>query len=127
MEKQKKLIVAPAAWGEAAADMLRNCFTVPGALEAVAHQVETGRAQLFTADDGGEIVAAFVLRVDGDEGVIVAANGPLSLIPALLPAMEQRFIGCRAVRVHTARPGLARVLTKHCGYGGQEIVLRKAI
>lgn len=125
MEKQKALTVAAADWGSPADELLAGCFTNAGALAQVRAQVESGQAQLFMADAGGEIVAAFVLRVDGVEGVIVAAAGPVELIPALLPHMEKRFVGCRAFRIHTARAGLARVLLAH-GYDGQEIVLRKA-
>lgn len=125
MEKQAQLIVGRAAWGAAAAELLRDCFTVPGALEQVAQQVKRGRAKLFLADDGGGIVAAFVLRTEGAEGVIVAANAEsIELLPALLPHIEARFIGCKSVRFHTARAGLARMMMAH-GYGGQEIVLRK--
>jgi hypothetical protein len=127
MENQKKLTIAPAGWGQVAADLLRECFTVSGALEMVGAQVESGRALLFTVDDGGGIVAAFVLRVDGTEGVIVAATGGLDLMPELLPLMEARFSGCSAVRIHTARAGLAKLLVARNGYGGQEIVLRKTL
>lgn len=129
MEKQeKKLTVAAADWGPVAADLLAGCFTVPGALATVARQVETGAASLFMADDGGEIVAAFVLRVDGDEGVIVAANSNegVDMIPVLIPNIEGRFMNCRAVRFHTARPGLAKLM-QAAGYAGQEIVMRKEL
>lgn len=120
------MTIAPASWGEVAAELLRDCFTVPGALELVAAQVEAGAASLFMVDQGDEIIAAFVLRVDGDEGVIVAASGPVSLILELLPHMEARFSGCRVMRIHTARPAVARMLSRR-GYGAAELVLRKVL
>lgn len=124
---EKVLIVAPAEWGTVAAELLAQCFTVPGALDQVAGQVQEGRAQLFAVDDGGGIIGAFVLRVDGGEGVLVAAAGKLDgadLLPLLLPQIEGRFIGCHAIRIHTARPGLVKLLGA-LGYSGQEIVMRK--
>lgn len=126
---EKVLIIAPAAWGEMLAAMLAACFTAPGALATVGAQVEDGRALAFTVDYCGEIVAAFVLRVEGAEGVIVAAAGRLDgvdLIPALLPHIEDRFTGCRAIRFHTERPGLARLMAA-AGYVGQEVVMRKEL
>lgn len=126
---EQVLTIAPADWGGVLASILAPCFTVPGALAAVGAQVADGRAVAFTADDGGGIVGAFVLRVEECEGVIVAAAGELhgvSLVPLLLPYIEQKFIGCRAIRFHTARPGLARVMQGR-GYKGQEIIMRKEI
>lgn len=125
---EKTLTIARADWGQPAADLLADCFTVPDALDKVARQVEEGAASLFTVDDGGAIVAAFVLRVEGDEGVIVAANSTegIDMFVALLPHVEERFQGCSAVRFHTARPGLAKIMQAH-GYAGQEVVLRKEI
>lgn len=126
---EKTLIVMAAEWGEVIAAILAPCFTVPGVLAAVGRQVEGGQALAFTADDGGEIVGAFVLRVEGDEGVVVAAAGKVDgvdLIHALLPQIESRFIGCRAIRFHTARAGLAKIMA-HYGYTGQEIIMRKEL
>lgn len=120
------LTIAQASWGEVAAELLRDCFTVPGALEKVAAQVEAGIASLFMVDQGDEIVAAFVLRVDGDEGVIVAFGGPVALSLELLPHMEARFSGVRVIRVHTARPGVAHLLARR-EYDAAEIVLRKVL
>ncbi len=128
MEKYpEKLTVLSAQWSPEAAELLRPCFTVAGALEQVGCQVESGRAVLFVAlAESGAMRAAFVLRVDGDEGVIVAAVGPLESLPALLPHMEKRFAGCRAVRVHTARPALVRIL-RAAGYLPQEFVMRREL
>lgn len=129
MEKPEKLTVLSAQWSPEAAELLRPCFTVAGALEQVGAQVESGRAVLFVAlAESGEMRAAFVLRVDGDEGVIVAAVGPLKSMPALLPHIEGRFMGCDSVRFHTSRPGVARLMAE-CGYTDDlpEIVLRKRL
>lgn len=127
MEKNQTLTIAPADWGDACAGILRACFAEDRALLEVGRQVVQGRALLFAAETGGEIVGAFVLRVDGDEGVIVAAAGHLdgvSLIPALLSHIESKFTGCRAIRFHTDNPAMARVMSRY-GYAGQEVVLRK--
>ena len=122
---EKILTIAPALWGAMAEEMLADCFTVPGALQDVAHQVETGRATLFMVEEGGDVLAAFVLRVyDNNEGVIVAAAGGIDTFVSCLPAVEEKFIGCKAIRFHTARPGLARVWER-LGYRPQEIVMRK--
>lgn len=128
-QAEKSLTIAPALWGQVLAGLLAPCFTVPGALDAVAGQVESGRAHAFSLDYCGEIVGAFVLRVEGREGVIVAAAGLLEgvdLTPIMLPHIESRFVGCDAVRFHTARPGMARLVAAH-GYVGQEVVLRKEL
>lgn len=126
---QKVLTVAPASWGPALAAILAPSCSVPGDLHSIGAQVESGQAVAFAVDDGGGIVAAFVLRVDGSEGVVVAAAGALgheSLISLLLPGIEARFVGCSAIRFHTERPGLARVMEKF-GYVGQEVVMRKEL
>jgi hypothetical protein len=124
---EKILTIARADWGAALGEILAPCFTRSAALAEIARQVEGGVAYAFTADDGGGIVGAFVLRVDGREGVILAAAGGLdgvALIPALLEHIESRFIGCDCVRFHTARPGMAQVMGR-LGYEGQEVVMRK--
>lgn len=121
--------VSPADWGDALAELLAPAFVSREALLGVGLQVVQGVASAFAVEDKGEVIAAFVLRVDGDEGVVVAASGKggdVRLIPALLPSIEARFVGCTAIRFHTARPGLARVM-KSLGYDGQEVVMRKEI
>lgn len=126
---EKVLTIAPADWGDALAEILAPCFDRADDLAEVGAQIVQGRALAFTADDGGSIVGAFVLRVDGYEGVIVAAAGHLdgvTLIPLLLPTIEAKFTGCKAIRFHTSKPGMARVMQQF-GYRGQEIVLRKDI
>lgn len=126
MEEPKRLTVQAVAWDEGAADMLRECFTVPGSLEAIAEQVQSGAAVLFVIEESGAAVGAFVLRVDGVEGVIAAAVGSLPMMVAMLPEIEARFFGCAAVRVHTARPALVKILRK-AGYMPQEFVMRREL
>lgn len=128
-QNQEVLTIAPADWGQVLADILAPCFASEQTLIAVGRQVVEGRAIAFTADNGGGIVGAFVLRVDGDEGVIMAAAGELravSLVPLLLPHIENKFIACKSIRFHTSRPGLAHIMSQY-GYAGQEVVLRKEV
>jgi hypothetical protein len=103
-------------------------------LENIKWQVENRIAELFVVrDEAGQMVMAFVLRVDengarGDEGVIVAAGGDaegVSLTDTMIPVMENMFKNCASVRIHTARPGLWRLLVNRHGYKPQEMVLTK--
>jgi len=131
MDQKEGLTIAAAAWSASIADMLQaagDCF------DEVRAQVERGTSQLFTVERGGAVIAAFVLRIDhiqgGDDGVIVAAagrGGDVNLTAAMLPFIEQMFIGCKRVRIHTARPGLAKILAARFGYRVDELVLSKEI
>lgn len=96
-------------------------------------QVDCEAAQLFTLHSAGDMVAAFVLRIDRiggrNEGVVVAAAGRVpgvDLTALMMPVIEKMFEGCQSVRVHTARPGLGRKLVG-MGYRVAELVLRKEI
>lgn len=95
-------------------------------------QVEQGAA-LFGVYQGETQIGAFILRIDhsaeGDEGVIVAGAGQLhgfDFLDGLLPHMEKLFHGVRSIRVHTARPSMARKLAA-LGYTAAEMVFRKAV
>lgn len=130
---QEVLTIKAADWAEADAAALASAFTVPGALDAVAAQVLAGTACLFHVLDAGEVVGRYVLRVDqlGDaaEGVVVAAWGSWqggALLPAVLPFIETQFRGIKAMRIHSARPGMIRRLAG-IGYQPQEIVMRKEL
>lgn len=127
-EKALTLTIAAAPWSVSVADLLAPCVASDAALIAIGRQVVGGVASAFVArNHDGFAVGAFVLRVDGDQGVIVAAAGDLqgvSLIPALLAHIEARFIGCRSIRFHTGRPGMAHVMGQ-CGYRGAEVVMQK--
>jgi hypothetical protein len=102
-------------------------------LADIEFQTENG-AQLFEVqDDAGQIVAAFVLRVDllacRTVGVVVAAGGNLpgvDLTAAIMPYIERLFIGIDAITVHTARPGLVRKLAPQ-GFRPVEIILEKQV
>lgn len=83
---------------------------------------------LFAVEHDGQDVAAFLLRQDGAEVVIVAAAGKLpgiSLLDVILPHIEATC-GARWVRIHSARRGMAKQLAKH-GYGVAEVVYRKGL
>ncbi|WP_293762599.1 hypothetical protein [uncultured Aquitalea sp.] len=85
-------------------------------------------AALFAVEQGGRDVAAFVLRWEGPECVVVAAGGSLpgvSLLDVILPHIEKNS-QAEFVRIHSARPGMARKLAQH-GYGVAEIVYRKGV
>lgn len=132
MAHDQALTIAAAAWSPAAADILTGAAP-RGSLPDIRHQVESGRAALFEVSQAGAVVAAFVLRLDpsesGTEGVIVAGAGrvrDIDLTVHLLPHIEARFNGCKAIRMHTDQPAVARKLARH-GYGLQELVLRKDI
>ncbi|BBF85398.1 hypothetical protein DLM_1782 [Aquitalea magnusonii] len=84
--------------------------------------------KLFAVEHDGADVAAFLLRWESSECVIVAAGGSLpgvSLLDVIVPHIERN---CRAdfVRIHSARPGIARKLARH-GYGVAEVVYRKEV
>lgn len=130
---EEVLTIAAAEWAEADAVALASAFTVSGALEAVAAQVQSGAACLFHVIDGAAVVGRYVLRVDqlGDsaEGVVVCAWGEWrggALLPVVLPYIEKQFRGVSALRIHSARPGMIRRLAA-IGYQPQEIVMRKEI
>lgn len=127
MENEQKILSVEAGdWGADAAELLQVSVRFPVAW--VGRQVERGEAKLFRVFDADRrLVSAYVLRVDEDEGVIVAAAGKWkggSLLQTVLPYIERQFIGVKAIRMHTARPGLCRQLVK-MGYAPQEIVMRK--
>lgn len=126
------LSIEPGAWGDAADFWIAQALqhATPGDIR---HQVEQGGASLFYIRAGVEIVGAFVLRIDqlpgGFEGVIVAAAAKVQgvdMIATCLPEIENKFIGCKTIRYHTARPELARYLSAW-GYAAREIVCRKEL
>ena len=127
---EKVLTVGPCDWSEPAARLIAMAVQHAAPLE-IRNQVQSGVASLFGVQVGGELAAVFVLRVDrdslGSEGVIVAAAGRVpgvDLTAVVLPHVEAMFRDCRAVRIHTARPGMARKLVR-AGYRPSEIVFAK--
>lgn len=127
---RQEITVRAVPWSERAAQVLAP--SVPSAcLDDLRAQVEAG-AVLFAVESGGETVGFYILRIDtapsGAEGVLVAAasvNADFDLTAQLLPHIEGQFTGCKSIRIHTARPGLAKKLTTRAGYQSAEIVLRK--
>lgn len=102
-------------------------------LADIEFQTENGAQLWEVQDDAGQVVAAFVLRVDllacRTVGVVVAAGGNLpgvDLTAAIMPCIERLFIGIDAITVHTARPGLVRKLAPQ-GFRPVEIILEKQV
>lgn len=132
MGEEVSITLAQAEWSDAA-ERLVPLALQHASVEEIRHQVESGLARLYHVEEAGEVRAVFVLRVDhdvdGSEGVVVAAAGGrrgVDLTRALLPHIEALFVGCRAVRIHTARPGMARKLAA-MGYVPREVVFGKKI
>ena len=119
-------------WTAADDELIRPALQYATPAE-VRYQVEAFGAELWHVMDGGEVIAAYVLRVDsgpdGDEGVIVAAGGKLAgfdLTANVLPHIEAMFKNCKSVRIHTARQGMAKKLVGQ-GYRLQELVFTKGL
>lgn len=126
--REKVLTIAPREWSPEVAALLARAFT-HGNPEVIGDEVRDGRAGLFGVCQGDTLGAVFVLRVDGDEGVIVAAAGEVpgvDMTAEVLPHVERIFSDVRRIRIHTSRPGLAKKLTRQ-GYGAAEIVLFKEL
>lgn len=126
---QKVLTVEPCEWSAQVADVLARAFT-HGNTHDLGRDVRDGRAALFGVRQGGELAGAwFVLRIDGDEGVIVAAAGAVpgvDLVADVVPEIEGMFRGVRRIRIHTSRPGMVKKLARQ-GYGAAEVVLFKEL
>ena len=129
---KKSLTIHPAKWTAETEDFISLALT-DATLDDIKHQCENG-AQLFAVlDEDAETLAAFVLRVDRQAcknvGVVVAAGGAMGgvdLTATMLPFIETMFVGCDSMRIHTARPGLARKLGR-MGFSVVELVLQKEI
>lgn len=95
-------------------------------------QTDAGAGLYVVQDEDAETLAAFVLRIDDfaehSEGVIVAAGGAadVDLTSTILPVIETLFSGVKFIRMHTARPGLAKKAAAQ-GYQVREIILSKAV
>lgn len=116
------------AWDSLAAVVLSKV----GNPDDYAMQIQAG-ASLFQVKRGGLEIGLYLLRVDqlanSAEGVLVAAvshDPHVDLTALVLPVIEKQFIGCRSIRIHTARPGLAKKLSR-AGYSAAELVLRKPL
>lgn len=120
--------INPAAWSAHAAGVLSEV----GNADDYKAQVKRG-AKLFRVSEGENEIGFYLLRVDknpsGAEGVLVAAVGRdknNDLTEVILPVIERQFFGCKSIRIHTQRPGLAKKLSR-AGYGAAEMVLRKPL
>lgn len=125
------LTIEPGPWTDEAAHWLQQA-TGAATLADLQKQATAGAA-LFYIRHQGETVGAFLLRIDqtasGDEGVIVAAAAQMAgvdMIESCMPAIEQKFIGCKTVRYHTGKPALARKMARR-GYMPCEIVSIKTL
>lgn len=106
-------------------EMLRPAIECDPTADAA--QVIAG-GTLCVAAHAGHDVAAFLLRQDGPEIVVVAAVGALpgvSLLDAILPHIEATT-SAKWIRIHSSRRGMARQLARH-GYTMAEVVYRKEI
>jgi hypothetical protein len=132
MDHDEKVIIVDAVrWSKSAAAVLSEATPYASADDLQAQ--EKAGAKLFRVTCDKKRVGYYLLRVDrlaaGNEGVVVAAAGKLDgvdLITLLMPTVEKQFIGCQTMRVHTARPGMARKLAVK-GFAAGEIVLRKKL
>ena len=128
----KTIEVSPSEWCQDAEHWLTQARK-DGSLSDWKEQVKNGVARLFLGRCGDEVIGAFVLRIDqrsnGPEGVIVAAAGNMpgvDLVATLLERVERLFVNCVSVRLHTARPGLVRKLSRY-GYEPREFVIGRAL
>jgi hypothetical protein len=125
------LSIVGGEWDAEAACLLSPAIDDAADLAAIANQVEHGEASLFRIFRSGELIGAYVLRVDyapgGDEGVIVAGAGSMpdgSLLGSVVPYIETQFSNVRRVRFHTRKPAMLRALAPQ-GYTGLEFVAIK--
>jgi hypothetical protein len=125
-----QLTLKTASWDLAAQNALAAAVPNCSVLDLKA-QIDDDGAQLFTVSNDQKIVAYYVLRIDQliehSEGVIIAAAGMcegVDLTAEVLPVIEKQFIGCKYIRIHTARPGLVKKLT-NSGYNPLEFVMIK--
>jgi hypothetical protein len=130
---QKELIVEAATLDEEVTALIAQAVQ-HASLADIALQVGCGVAKVFRVRDGEQVVMAFVLRVDhlakGSEGVIVAAGGAcdgVDLTATMIPTIERMFVNCKSMRVHTARPGLVKLLVNRFGCQLSEMVLTKGL
>lgn len=121
------LTIEAGDWGPDA-DVWLSKALAHSTLDDLRGQVQAG-ASLFYFKHEAVTVGALLLRVDGDEGVIVAAAVELSgvdMMGTCMPAIERMFIGCKTVRYHTNNPAVLRKMARH-GYRPREIIAVKDI
>lgn len=131
MAHDKEISIAAGQWGQDVEPWLAQALAT-ATLQDLRNQVQAG-AVLFRVLHAGATVGAFLLRVDdtpqGKEGVIVAAAAALDgvdMIATVMPIIESRFQGVRAIRYHTRKPALVRKMAR-LGYMAQEVICVKAV
>lgn len=68
-------------------------------------QIKSGEAELFRVGR-----AFFVTRLEGDELVIVSLAGENLAVASNIIFDAAQKVGCKSIRFHTKRKGLARML-----------------
>lgn len=128
---QKVLKVIAGEWNAQAAFWLLDACDDTYTLDALAYDVQRGACSVFHVFDGQIQVAAFVLRLDGIDLVVVAAGGYLphsSLYELITPYVEKlaRENGAKFLRGHTDRRGVGRLM-ENAGWQLSEYVYRKEV
>jgi len=126
------MIVRPAAWTPAHEALIALALATAD-IGDIRFQTDHGAVLFEVLDDGGDLAAAYVLRVDRQVGrtvgVVVAAGGSLpgvDLTESIMPHIETQFYGCDAIRLHTERVGLVKKLGRQ-GFKTAEIILEKEL
>lgn len=120
----------PVPWNATAAEHLAPAFDGDArALERTRSLCESGALQLLGVYEDEEMIAACVLGVDHDEGVVHAAGGSWNgggLVESLLPVIELGFqnAGLKSCRIETFRRGLMQKICR-TGYRPASVSFRK--
>lgn len=118
-------------WCEEAEIMLsqaaHNC-----SIQDLKNQVECG-ATLFKLTLNDELIGYYILRIDNlnqwSEAVFVAGAGnhqDFDVTTTAVLIAETQVLNCKYLRIHTARAGLAKLISK-IGFDVEEIVMRKEL
>lgn len=130
-----QIVVTPIHdWTETVDADLAKAVSDPAIVHVFRREWETQALIVWQVAFDGEAIAHFATRLDADalaqkELVIVAAGGrhpKIQLLATVLPFLEKMAVdlGCKAVRIHTARRGMMRQLAGR-DYRETEIVFRK--
>lgn len=119
------------SWCDAAAELLATaCHDCH--IDDLKHQVLNG-AILFKLSIDDDLIGYYILRVDHfnhwSEAVFVAGAGnhpKYDITTCAVIIAEKQFTNCKFLRIHTARAGLAKKISK-LGYKPLEIVMIKEL
>jgi len=95
------------------------------------NEVQAHGSSLIAVLENGNRVGSFILRVDGEELVLVAGAGalqgakPFGHVTGMIE-QEAREKGYRSIRMHAVRPGTKRA-AESVGYVHSESVMRKGL